>query len=507
MDGRYYVPISKLYAICLPGVSDDGDYTVPIDGDWLTIGVVTHKTERRETQGCMLDWNWRRIDEKQFEAEVEAYKNRKGDGSSSLDGSEDPYKRVRKIVPSTAYITFTLVDLGQPLSGHETSGDSTLQLTVYKADESRLDEGGVRRYKGGSGGAYEALETLGLGTVLCVLNPLIKKSKPGKSSAETTQDPFLALRPGGAAQMDDNTDKAKGHGDGGKMLRIQPRTGDSIMMIGTAADYAQCGAMCRNGMPCDHLVDRRTRMKACPFHTENSAQHHRNARQEFANGTSALGHRNRFASASSSSHYSLSDGLTFASQSKAYVFQGRSSDSGRKTDPSSRQFRVEERYGRDREARKQRERQLLHEEDMCSLLAKKAPSQSKDNSALHSRHHSDLPTADIQSIATPSSKRTHGAMAIEDAMRKLQQSKYSSSRGLQKSNMRYGKRSRSDSAAESSQLQDKAQRKREIGAESSSSKEAEFGKPSQVIERRGAKSTTSLSSSKVRHTAQRPYTK
>ena len=271
LEGRTLVPISTLYSICLPGESNDGKCTIPIDGDWLIIGAIAERKANYEIKGYKLDTKGKKIDEEKFKAAYLAYLERKAGEAPDLNDIDNPWRDVQKEVRSTISQTYTLVDIGQRLVKRETAGDSMLTVTVYKADEVRVDENANRRYIGGSGGAYELMDTLGAGTVVCLLNPII------------THGPAMKASSTNAYNQSDTDEKKSKSGPNNNMIALKPRRRENVLTIGVAKHVGQCGSIRRDGLQCNNFIDLRTSMRACSYHSDLSTSKSRKGRQEFAN--------------------------------------------------------------------------------------------------------------------------------------------------------------------------------------------------------------------------------
>lgn len=270
LEGRTLIPISTLYSICLPGESNDGKCTIPIDGDWLIIGAIAERKASYEIKGYKLDTKGKKIDEEKFKAAYLAYLERKAGEQPDINDVDNPWRDVQKEVPKSISQTYTLVDIGQRLVKRETAGDSMLMVTVYKADEVRVDESANRRYIGGSGGAYELMAALGAGTVVCLLNPMITHGPTQSTSTSTNND--------------SETPKGKSSsGSDKKMIGLKPRRCENVLTIGIAKHVGQCESIRRDGLICGNFIDRRTSMRACSYHSHLSSSKSRNRRQEFAN--------------------------------------------------------------------------------------------------------------------------------------------------------------------------------------------------------------------------------
>ncbi|PWN33297.1 uncharacterized protein FA14DRAFT_155994 [Meira miltonrushii] len=406
LEGRTLVPISTLYSICLPGESNDGKCTIPIDGDWLIIGAIAERKASYEIKGYKLDTKGRKIDEEKFKAEYLAYMERKGGGPPDMNDLDNPWRDVQKEVPKSVSQTYTLVDIGQRLEKQETAGDSMLMVTVYKAEEVRVDGGANRKYIGGSGGAYELMATLGAGTVVCLLNPIITHG-PTRSTSTSTYE-------------QSNTDKKKSQSGSDKsMIGLKPRRWENVLTIGIAKHVGKCESARRDGQACGNFIDLRTSMRACSYHSHLSTSKSRRGRQEFANNTSIF----MRSSGQRATPYSFSEGMAF-SQSKAYVSKGYSGAS------ADSRFDMDAGKGREAEAKFIRDaREKEAENKISSQLIKNRRSRPKDKvpqtkgaDVQEQRPSQNVPQTTSDSQKPEGQRNSYGSRLVQDALKELKKS-------------------------------------------------------------------------------------
>lgn len=179
--GRYYLTPTLLYSVIR--LSRDGaTYDLPVDGDWVTIAVVAERGEVRisGTKSTSKD-DEDEDDGDEDEEGNQVPKDLKKNGWKGKKGKPEYRKR-----PPRKYINLKLCSLpprsrNSNGSSTSTSGDALLQLLLFEADsvatEMVENEVGekvpVKRYLGGSGGAYERWCNLTVGSVIAVMNPKI----------------------------------------------------------------------------------------------------------------------------------------------------------------------------------------------------------------------------------------------------------------------------------------------------------------------------------------------
>ncbi|EPQ30838.1 uncharacterized protein PFL1_01736 [Pseudozyma flocculosa PF-1] len=334
LQGRYYIPPSMIYSVARPTYKDvdptesrragygkdsgrDGDYEIPVDGDWLTIAVIAEKGPLLHTKS-MFGSDDEGSDEEGGRGPG-ANKGGKGplafrevargaDGKLRLEldegdermtaseraklrramrrnDAEDELERERKRMAgrSRLFNIMQLVDLGT--SGQKAaSGDRQLKLMSFEADE--VDENmrplnseradiqrhldamrrDKRRFVNGSRGAFELLHKQTPGTLVAILNPRITQPRYKKD----------------------------------KILTLKPRSAEDILIIGQTRDLTTCCTKKRDGSRCGNYVDVRLRRQGttgkkaaedmvCDYHLTQSIGGMQRGRMEFANSTNGLG--------------------------------------------------------------------------------------------------------------------------------------------------------------------------------------------------------------------------
>jgi minichromosome maintenance protein 10 len=187
MDGRYHLSPSQLYSVARPS-RGGSELEVPIDGDFILIGVLAEKSQIKTTNPQTV-----KIETEDNDAE-----------RAIRAGDDEPPSKKRKVTSAPArkakkYVSFKLIDLGRR---NGTGGDAVLNLMLFEADAATFAatgdesdeettatgvrvqrEGGrgrsqAKRYAGGSGGAYEKFWKESDGAVVAVLNPRLMKPRP-----------------------------------------------------------------------------------------------------------------------------------------------------------------------------------------------------------------------------------------------------------------------------------------------------------------------------------------
>lgn len=257
LEGRYYVPISTLYSIAEPGASDDGDFTIPVYGDWLTMGVVIKCSDIRETKGYDED----PLQQLANETTKFFAKKRVETKDDEVSKPKDKPQTLNKKSGPKKFIVLTLLDLaGQPDKFGQHHGSCEIELTLFESDSTWVEPGGKRKYSGGSGGAYEKLVTMPNGTLICILNPRLKKARSnprqGKEEQDKNQAPSQSSMP----------------------FRLNARSGDSIALVGVAKNYGECQVdMCRT------FVDKRIKTDVCQMHLDRRLSRTQNGRPQLMN--------------------------------------------------------------------------------------------------------------------------------------------------------------------------------------------------------------------------------
>lgn len=322
LRGRYHIPPSLLYSVARPitplnwqdGVRNNGDYEVPVDGDFVVIATIVEKSELLVTRGFNSDPAPSR---KQHTATNEdndddpvLFKEANSDGKLklNLEPGNDAFQSAKSVgwqkrgskeededlerrreekrlsQRPRKFVVLKLVDLGLNSTSSDGDsggrGDNYLSLIAYEADpidtsvlvrqnmrsevasSISATSAATRKWVNGSRGAFELLYKQAEGTVVAVMNPKI-------------------LRPYASA----------GKGLESKMLRLTPRSGEDCLIIGQAADYRRCAATKANGQRCGNFVDTKARKQArvsvCDFHLSKHMEELSRGRPEFAaNSTS-----------------------------------------------------------------------------------------------------------------------------------------------------------------------------------------------------------------------------
>ncbi|SNX83475.1 related to MCM10 - essential chromatin-associated protein involved in the initiation of DNA replication [Melanopsichium pennsylvanicum] len=345
LRGRYHISPSLLYSVARPmtiaTLSDrqmdskaylNGDYQVPVDGDWIVIATIVEKSDLLITKGfknhafqnqdsstktspCGDDNN---------EHDPVLFKDVATDGKLILDleqGNSDAFstqtcKNSKRRAPMTEideemerkreearlnqrprkFVILKLVDLGVDstdgdATGSAGRGDNYLSLIAYESDQvdtslvhsnknirsdvsSILASHANKKYVNGSRGAFELLYKQAEGTIVAIMNPRVLRPFPSRPG-----DGKSGARPGGFES---------------KMLRITPRSAEDCLVIGQAADYRRCSAIKSNGQRCSSFVDikarKQTRTTTCDFHLSRHMDQLARGRPEFAaNSTSRFG--------------------------------------------------------------------------------------------------------------------------------------------------------------------------------------------------------------------------
>lgn len=165
MYGRYYLPPSLLYSVIR--LSKDGaTYDVPVEGDWITIAVVAERSEIK-VSGSKEEFS---DDEDEDVATAKQ-------GDKALSQEQQARKKWVKRRGPRKYINLKLCALppkNKSMGGEGVKGDALLQLLLFEADAQVHGlEDGEKKYRGGSGGAYEKWCNLAVGSVIAILNPRV----------------------------------------------------------------------------------------------------------------------------------------------------------------------------------------------------------------------------------------------------------------------------------------------------------------------------------------------
>lgn len=348
VEDRFLLSSSILYSLCPPPPPKrrgekhkpdlnlrDGDYDIPIEGDWLIMGVLAEKGPLMEctkfggSRVHSQDVAEEGKSENQWKSErVEDNKKTGGGKDKSVD-DDDRLEDEEEAVTSemVRYMTVKLVNFSA--DSDSLSGDSTMLMTVFEADKNWRDAEGKQHFSGGSGGAFEMLQREQTGALLCLLNPKVR-------IARGDQRHFM---------------DGVNHDEGYQMLCLKPMAASSVVVVGYAADYGECDALRKNGTRCGSFLDRRKGARACAFHTALQLERTKGGRQEFANSASTTFQQQKWRETSATSGFGLADGLGGGSwHSKKFVSYGRGPPLST-NDPGSSAFDVASSYGRDRQRR------------------------------------------------------------------------------------------------------------------------------------------------------------
>ncbi|PWZ01506.1 hypothetical protein BCV70DRAFT_230708 [Testicularia cyperi] len=323
LRGRYHIPPSLLYSVAReiePETSRwarrdramDGDFEVPVTGDWIVIATIVEKSGLLMTKPGNSDAATKNAssgspgvtaapavadeDDPVVFQETNTTSDGRlklhlepGDDESGGPGAGRSNKRQQEADERWArqkeqariksrprkFVVMKLLDLGAPAGVGEGSsgrGSNFLELSAFEADRqvgehsSRADvrpevaallpESGST-WVNGSRGAFELLYHQAPGTIVAILNPKIRRSRS-------------------------------------KLLQLTPRSAEDCLIIGMALDYQQCSATKANGARCPNAVDvkarKQTRVSVCDFHLGMQMDSVGKSRPEFsANATTKIG--------------------------------------------------------------------------------------------------------------------------------------------------------------------------------------------------------------------------
>lgn len=454
MTGRYFLSPSLLYSIkdsAPPGKGTDGDFNLPVDGDWVLIATIT---------GFKRSWSCKekQVGDSTSEDENDPFGG--GDGKKRKKKSRDVGPRQRladgsiQIEEEDRYRTlaaasgryYDMADMSERDDGSGIKGHNQLSLSLVS---SHWDEEG-KRWVGGSRGAYEKLSKHAYsGVVLAFVNPriVIPKRKEKEKFGRTR-------------------------------LQVNPRSAESVHIIGTCLDYALCEAIKKDGTKCGETVDRRNIRRGsavCNYHLSRGVTKTQHGRQEFANGTTALGNaRGGGYGSGSGSRWGSSGGGGGKSDSRggdvdmpddiwadnakelqshpggrrqqkgqtikrkwgALSFEGlqgpgkffmtganaksQAELDAMARDPTDARFSVSERYGREKAEKEARRKKKHEEEEMLRRLetTRAGFDPDKVQSSQRARASKEEEAEDIAGLSLPST--SVGALAISDARRMLE---------------------------------------------------------------------------------------
>lgn len=182
LDSRYYLPPTLLYSVIR--LSRDGStYDLPVEGDWLTIAVVAERGEVKISGTKQTSANDVDDDDDDDEDITTAKPPAKVNGPPKPGDPKNKSKKPEyKKRPPRKYINLKLCSLPpRTKTSSSSAGDALLQLLLFESDsvarEEMIDEDGekvvIKRYSGGSGGAYEKWCNLTVGSVVAIMNPKV----------------------------------------------------------------------------------------------------------------------------------------------------------------------------------------------------------------------------------------------------------------------------------------------------------------------------------------------
>lgn len=290
---RHIVRINELYAIIrkveAAKFQGGNEWKIPLIGDWVLFGVIGQKSDFKTTNAYVTSQLHRLNDHQTADSQgsirgtskpdqedepidelndqLEAEENSDPAGGTDLKKSHEKSQELKKM--QKKFITFKLVDLtSNKISG---SGSGVIHLILFESDSSSSngDESHQKRYRGGSGGAYEKFWKEQPGTLIAILNPKVLKNRPHSN-----------------AHHRNKTD----------ILSITPENHHSIIVVGRAKDLGSCVAKRSDtGKECGDWCDLRnctaegsSSLSVCEFHLRRQVCKVRASRAEFFAGTSGM---------------------------------------------------------------------------------------------------------------------------------------------------------------------------------------------------------------------------
>ncbi|KAM0747818.1 hypothetical protein T439DRAFT_382905 [Meredithblackwellia eburnea MCA 4105] len=265
LDSRYHLTPALVYSLARSR-PNSSVVDLDVDRDFIVIGVLAWKDETRymkmpkssddasggKRKRGVGGEKWgevrgteRKDDVPEEERDGELFENNRVAGGAGAGKDVKPRR----------YVRFTLVDLATERSG--ASGDGTLNLMLFEAEETdtvvESDGYEVKKYRGGSGGAYEKYWKETTGSVVAILNPQISR-----------------------AQLPSKT------------LTLKPESADSMIVIGEARDLRFCEAIRKDtGRSCGSWCDARV-STICEFHTNLQLKRTSSRRAETYSANSSL---------------------------------------------------------------------------------------------------------------------------------------------------------------------------------------------------------------------------
>lgn len=183
LENRYILSPSEIYSIMRLS-NDKQHYTIPVDFGWVVMGVVCHKGEIKMTSGGKGKKKGKNSDEEDDgeEAHGDTGGKRQKTGPGVNEWTRE--KKEKKPAPPQKFITIKICSLPSrsQLSGPgATQGDAIMNVMLFESDSDETlapdipGEPGKKRYRGGSGGAFEVWWKLAVGAVVGIISPKILK--------------------------------------------------------------------------------------------------------------------------------------------------------------------------------------------------------------------------------------------------------------------------------------------------------------------------------------------
>ncbi|CAO1634246.1 unnamed protein product [Parajaminaea phylloscopi] len=402
MDGRYFLTPSDLYTVAEykgRGRGTDGDYDVPVEGDFVIILTVrgskicypkgtednTTTTEDRPP-GANMPWLTEQEDEEPSSSPVEPKSPQ--NFTTKLD---------QRPKGNTRFIVVELQDLSERDDGDTKGSPGYKRLELIAFDDSAEKQGsGV-----GSSVFNKLNSSMTGGDVVAVINP--KLSRHEKNG----------------------------------MISLKPQDTESVFVIGHSSVYACCGAIKKSGEKCGAFVDKRTlgtRGAICAWHLEKGVVKTQKGRQEFANGTTGFGGRGGGFRGGSGGPKRPAGDLTYGLEGGAVggrQYVTAQTETYGDDDPRSRKFSLSQALGSNRTAEEQNRKKQEQEAQMLLALESqraglagsrrpRRPASSQEAMLSTGNHPSSQPQS-LDDLQLPT--YSTGVLAIRDAKKTLEQRK------------------------------------------------------------------------------------
>ncbi|MBW0468483.1 hypothetical protein O181_008198 [Austropuccinia psidii MF-1] len=284
LSDRHIVRINELYAIIQKlgngTFTGGGEWNVPLIGDWVLIGVIGQKSGLKTTKPYtseiynttkVFDKNKFKHGVKEDEVSDDDDLNAKLEQAKSDDENKPTNLRAQQ--QTRQFVTFKLIDLSSKTISN--SGSGVLNMILFESDQvysntTSGNNGPIKVYRGGSGGAYEQFSQEQPGTVIAILNPKVLKSRPHQKNQ-----------------------------NGPEALTITPQRAECLLVIGKAKDLGNCTAKrLDTGQECGNWCDLRNwctsdddssrPLSICEYHLQRQVSKVRASRAEFFSGTSGM---------------------------------------------------------------------------------------------------------------------------------------------------------------------------------------------------------------------------